>query len=229
MPHTEPIVLSLGGSIVVPESGIDTAFLIDFAKLIKNRIKHGQRFIIIVGGGNTARIYQRAARAVTSLADEDIDWLGIHSTRLNAHLLCAVFRNQAQHRVVKDPRRALVWNRPLLIAAGWKPGWSTDYVAVRLAKKYGARRVINLSNISLVYDKDPNKFADAKPLQITDWKSLRALVGNKWVPGMNVPFDPIAARAAEQFHMQVIVANGKDLSNLKNILSNKKFVGTIIS
>jgi len=224
-----PIVISLGGSIVVPKSGIDAAFLKRFAALIRTHIKKGERFILVVGGGNTARLYQQAARAVTKLADEDIDWLGIHSTRLNAHLMRTIFRNEAQHVVIKDPTRQHVWNRSILIAAGWKPGWSTDYVAVRLAKKYKARQVINLSNIKQAYDKDPAKFKDAKPLSTTDWNSFRKIVGNKWIPGMNAPFDPIASRFASQNKLQVIIADGKNLPNLKNILTGEKYIGTTIN
>ncbi len=223
-----PIVISLGGSIVVPKSGIDAAFLKRFATLIRSQIKLGERFILVVGGGNTARVYQQAARDVTKLADEDVDWLGIHSTRLNAHLMRTIFRNEAQHVVVKDPTRAHAWNRPILIAAGWKPGWSTDYVAIRLAKKYKAKYVINLSNIAQAYDKDPRKFKDAKSLTEIDWKSFCKIVGNKWIPGMNAPFDPIASRFASQSKLQVIIADGKNLDNLKKILKGEKYFGTTI-
>lgn len=223
-----PIVISLGGSIVVPKSGIDAAFLKRFATLIRSFVKSGERFILVVGGGNTARVYQQAARQVTKLANEDIDWLGIHSTRLNAHLMRAIFRVEAQHIVVKNPTRSHAWNRPMLIAAGWKPGWSTDYVAVRLAKKYGAKTVINLSNIAQAYDKDPGVHKDAKPLDKIDWKSFRKIVGNKWIPGMNAPFDPIASRFASQSKIRVIIADGKKLSNLKKILKGEKYFGTTI-
>ena len=51
-----------------------------------------------------------------------------------------------------------------MVAGGWMPGRSTDDDAVRLAKIYGAEMVINLSNIDYVYDKDPNKYKDAKKL-----------------------------------------------------------------
>lgn len=222
-------VLSLGGSILVPNGGVDLVFLKGFVRLIKTRIKAGDRFVIVVGGGSTARFYQRAAQAVGRLADEDVDWLGIHATRLNAHLLRSVFRDQALHRVIKDPREPLNWNKPLLIAAGWKPGWSTDYVAVRLAKRFVARRVINLSNVSVVYDKDPNVHADAKPINQIEWKEFCKIVGSKWIPGMNVPFDPIASKSASKWGLEAVIANGRDLKNLNKIFSGKKFVGTVIS
>lgn len=222
------VVLSVGGSIVVPKEGINVAFLKSFRSLIQRHVSRGHRFIIVVGGGATARTYQQAANTIVDLASEDVDWLGIHTTRLNGHLLRAVFRDVALHRVVKDPTRHVAWNRPVLIAAGWKPGWSTDYVAVRLARKFGAHTVYNLSNIDYVYDKDPNLHEDAKRQTRMTWSAFRKLVGNKWSPGANAPFDPIASRLAEQWKMRVVILNGTRLANLNACLLGTRCKGTVI-
>jgi uridylate kinase len=227
MPHP-PIVLSVGGSLVVPKTGIDVAFLKAFRLLIRKHVQRGRRFIIVVGGGVTARNYQQAARAIVPLAAEDMDWMGIHATRLNGHLLRTLFRDIALHRVVKDPTRPLVWNRPVLIAAGWKPGWSTDYVAVRLARKFGATTVINLTNTDGVYDKDPSLHEDARRVDRMDWHAFRRLVGNRWEPGANAPFDPIASRLAHKWRMTVAVMQGGVLRNVDAFLKGKKFTGTVI-
>ncbi|HWQ99812.1 MAG TPA: UMP kinase [Candidatus Methylomirabilis sp.] len=222
-------VLSVGGSLVAPKSGIDVGFLKKFRQLIRREAKKGSRFIIVVGGGNTARTYQRAASSLVRLAAEDVDWLGIHATRLNGHLLRTIFRDIAQHRVVKDPSRPVTWNRPVLIAAGWKPGWSTDYVAVRLARKFGATTVVNLTNTDGVYDRDPSLHEDAQRLDRMDWKSFRKLVGSRWEPGANAPFDPIASRLAANWKMTVIVMQGKSLKNVEAVFNGKRFRGTTIS
>ncbi|MFH1620985.1 MAG: UMP kinase [Patescibacteria group bacterium] len=226
--QTAPIVISVGGSIVVPKTGIDVAYLKKFKTLISQQVKTGRRFIIIVGGGYTAREYQGAASKIVKLTAEDLDWLGIHATRLNGHLLRTVFRDIALHRVVKDPTRPIKWSESVLIAAGWKPGWSTDYVAVRLAKKFGAERVINLTNIDAVYDKDPSRFDDAVAYDRIAWKDFRKIVGSKWIPGANAPFDPIASKLAHKWGLAVAIANGRDLNNVKNIIDCKKFKGTVI-
>ncbi|MFA5129763.1 MAG: UMP kinase [Patescibacteria group bacterium] len=221
------IVLSVGGSLVVPKNGIDVEYLRELRSFVYQHTKKGKRFIIVVGGGRTARQYQEAANALVPLADEDVDWLGIHATRLNGHLLRSLFRDIALHRVVKDPTRKVVWNKKVLIAAGWKPGWSTDYVAVKMAKKFGSKIVINLSNINAVYDRDPNIDPDAKKFARMTWKQFRAIVGHEWHPGANHPFDPVASRLADQARMTAIVA-GKDLKNVSNIIDGKKFKGTVI-
>jgi uridylate kinase len=224
-----PIVISIGGSIVVPKEGIDVPYLEAFRKVILTHIRQGSRFIIVVGGGHTARAYQQAANRIVHLASEDVDWLGIHATRLNGHLLRALFRDQAIHRVVKDPTRPLNWRASVLIAAGWKPGWSTDYIAVRLAQKFKATQIINLTNIDAVYDKDPSQHEDAEPYDALPWKEFRKLIPATWSPGANAPFDPIASRLAEKCGMSVVITRGTDLKNLQKILDGKKYKGTIIS
>lgn len=224
-----PIVISVGGSLVVPKTGIDVVFLKSFKKAIVSLSKKGFRFIIVVGGGMTARQYQTAARSVGKLTLDDVDWLGIHATRLNGHLMRTVLREVAHPIMMKDPTRSLQnWKESVLIAAGWKPGWSTDYVAVRLAKKVKAKLVINLSNINYVYTKDPNKFKDAKKIEQISWKDFCHLVGGTWDPGMNAPFDPIASKLARTSKITVIVVNGKNAKNLNNVIEGKKFVGTKI-
>ena len=115
-----------------------------------------------------------------------------------------------------------------MVAAGWRPGWSTDYVATILAERLGAKTLINLSNIKYVYDKDPNKFKSAKKFDKISWPAFRIIVGNKWDPGLNAPFDPIASQLAQKLGLKVIIAEGKNINNLAKILNNKKFIGTII-
>ncbi len=223
-----PIVISLGGSLVAPPSGIDTAFLKEFRDLMLKEIAAGRRFIFIVGGGSTARAYMRAANEIAPLESDDMDWLGIHATRINGHLLRTVFRDVAHPIMIKNPMHVVRWTKPVLVAAGWKPGWSTDYIAVRLAKRFHAQEVINLSNIERVYDQDPAKFPHAKPFDRLDWPTFRGLVGDTWSPGSNAPFDPVASKLAQRCHMKVIIARGTDLKNLKKILDGKKFVGTSV-
>lgn len=226
----ETVVISLGGSVMAP-SQIDADFLKGFKQLIGKFMGDGCRFAIICGGGKTAREYQNAARSVVQAVPEDLDWLGIHATRLNAHLLRTIFRETAYPRVVKNPneRITLKESERIVVAAGWKPGRSTDYIAVLLAKNLGARTVINITNTDFVYDKDPTKFHDAKPVQKISWKDFRKLIGvSKWSPGLNTPFDPVAAKTAEKMELKVAVI-GKDIVNLENFLAGKQFRGTVIS
>ncbi len=224
-----PIVISLGGSLVAPPEGIDATFLKAFRALLLEQITHDKRFILIVGGGETAREYMRAASEVDELTNDDKDWLGIHATRLNGHLLRAIFRKEAHPEMIKNPEHIIEWHTPILVAAGWRPGHSTDYVAVRMGLNYGATHVLNLSNVSQVYDKDPNKFNDATPLDALDWTEFQEIVGDAWSPGSRAPFDPIASKLAAEHSMKVTIADGKDIENLRNILETGTGIKTDIS
>jgi uridylate kinase len=222
-------IISLGGSLIVPD-GIDSNFLKKFKELIEKHTKES-RFIIICGGGKTARRYQEAASAVMQLAPEDKDWIGIHSTRLNGQLVKTLFKKIAYPKVIRDPTEKIKLKdkERVVIAAGWKPGASTDYDAVLLAKNFGVKALINLTNVDYVYDKNPKKYADARPVRAIAWKSFRKIVGSKWDPGANVPFDPVASKLAEKLKLKVIIANGKNLPNLDEILHGRRFIGTTVS
>lgn len=223
----ETVVISLGGSVLAP-SNIDTEFLAGFRKLILSFLKNN-RFVIICGGGKTAREYMSAASRVVKLTDDDLDWLGIHATRLNAQLLRNVFRDVAHKRVIKNPNERITAKESIIIAAGWKPGRSTDYIAVMLAKKLGAKTIVNITNTDYVYDMDPSKSPDAKPLKSISWKAFVKLMGAaKWSPGLNTPFDPVAARVARKQGLKVAII-GKSLENLSRFLNGNEFRGTLIS
>ena len=229
----EKIVISLGGSLIFTDQGIDTGFLSRFNRFIRKKLADNKnyQFFIITGGGKVARQYRDASKKVLgpTLTSDDLDWLGIHATRLNAHLIRTIFRDLADPAIIKDYGSLKKEKASVVIGAGWKPGWSTDYDAVFLCKKYKISTVINLSNIDRLYDRDPKKFSDAKPIDQITWKELKKFVDQKWQPGMNVPFDPIASKKAEELGLKVVLLKGSDLKNLNNYFKGERFVGTIIS
>jgi uridylate kinase len=223
------VVISLGGSLVVPDQ-INEKFLASFRKLIMVYIRKGYRFILIVGGGKTARRYQAAASHVAKISADDLDWLGIHSTRLNGHLMRTVFRDYAYPVIITNLKKInLRTAKPVIVGAGFEPGSSTDLRAVQLARAYRATTILNLSNIDWVYTKDPSKYKDAKKIKSIGWPAFRRMFGSKWNPGANVPFDPVAAKLAQQLHFKVIIINGLKLNNLQRVFTNKSFIGTTIA
>lgn len=228
----ETIILSLGGSLIVPHD-IDTPFLSAFNTFIRSQIvSKNRRFFIVCGGGYTARQYIEAGKVVigNGMTYEDQDWLGVHSTRLNAHLIRTIFRDIANPTIIEHYDEEYdVDDFAVVVCSGWKPGWSTDYDAVMVAKQYGSKTIINLSNIDKVHDKDPKKNPDAKPLDSITWDEFQKLVGENWVSGMNTPFDPIATKLARELSLKVIILNGKNISNLEAALDNKSFIGSTIS
>ncbi len=228
--HThETVVMSVGGSLIVPDA-IDTHFLTALKNLIEKQIIEGRRFIIIAGGGRTARRYQDAAATVAELDPEDLDWIGLHATRLNGHLLRTVFRDVAHPVMITNPDEILdvPKDTSLIIAAGYRPGASTDLRAVQIAVNVGATKVINLSNIDYVYSADPRKNPDAEKIEKTNWTDFIKLIPTEWNPGLSSPFDPVAARVAQKHNLEVTILNGLKMPELENYLEGRPFIGTRI-
>lgn len=230
-------VISLGGSIVAPDR-VDCRYLQRFVSLIEALLAEdgAERFIIVVGGGGPARAWQAAYREVSGALgavpdDGQADWIGIMATRLNAQLVKALFGRHCVDDVVTNPEAGTpegIFTGRVLLASGWKPGFSSDNDAVLLAKRFGASIVINLSNIKKVYTADPKTNPEAKPIDSISWADFRVLAGDVWTPGKNVPFDPVASRNAAEAGLNVICAAGGDMENLRQILKGGVYTGTLI-
>jgi len=223
-------VISLGGSLIVPGE-IDWEFVKSFKELIEEFIAEGKRFIIVTGGGRLARKYIEAGIKIDEIQNEDKDWLGIHATRLNAHFIRTIFRKYAHPTINKNPydlEGFLKAKEAILVAAGFKPGNSTDYIAVLIGKQFGAKKIVNLSNIDYVYDQDPRNNVDVKKIENISWVEFQKLVGEVWDPGANVPFDPVASKLAAEEKMEVAIINGRNIANLKKYFQGQKFIGTEI-
>lgn len=206
---------------------IDTSYLKKFVAWI-NRNLAKWRFIIVVGGGCTNTIYNKAAMELGMNDKENLDRIGVYATRLNAQLIRTLFDRKSEEELYCDPSKPVNFSKPIMFAAGYKSGWSTDYIAVMIAKKLRIGRIINLTNIDYVYDKDPAKFRNAKALPKISWVDFRKIVGSKWEPRLHAPFDPIASKLAQKNRISVAVVNGRNLKNLQKVLDGKGFIGTII-
>ena len=139
-----------------------------------------------------------------------------------------MFSDLCTDNIITDPTGHINFKGQVLVAAGWKPGFSTDNDAVILAERFLGKTIINLSNIAKVYTDDPKNNPDAKPLDTISWDEFKVLVGSTWVPGKNTPFDPVASKRASKLGMQVICADGRNIENTMAILNKKEFVGTVI-
>ena len=224
----ETIVISLGGSLIIPDN-LDVEFLKSFKQLILSEIEKGKRFAIVTGGGKLCRRYNEAALQISPLSNEELDWLGIYSTRLNAEFVRLIFgKSLTEDEIIMNPTLPINFTKKIIVGGGWEPGNSTDLDAVIIAKQIGARKVINLSNIDNVYDSDPKKNPNAKKIDKISWAEYRKLIPSEWTPGLNSPFDPVASKEAEESGLAVVIMNGKPIENLENCLAGKEFQGTVI-
>lgn len=227
------LVISLGGSILVPDTPATDLIAAYRDLLAEYCAVDGRRCIVIVGGGAPARRYQGAYRQLCKTGGTEPesaaqDWIGIMATRLNAELFRHALGTLCRDPVVTDPSADLSFSGQVLVGAGWKPGFSTDFDAVLLAERYKADTVVNLSNIDRVFTADPALDPEAQPLETVSWADFLAIVGSDWKPGSNLPFDPVATRRAAEAGLRVIAANGRNLENTRAILANRPFVGTSI-
>ena len=224
--------MSIGGSLIVPNGGINVDFLKKLSHFIREQLANNpnRQFFLVSGGGSISRHYRDAGRDVLGheLSPDDLDWLGIHVTKLNAHLIRTIFRDIAHPYVLKHYEIIRKVTEPVVVAAGWKPGWSTDFCATMVCEDYNIKTVLNLTNIDMVYDSDPKENKDAKPIRNINWENFRNIVGDKWIPGMNAPFDPVAAKKAQELGLKVVVLRGDNFDNLEKYFNGDKFVGTVI-
>src|SRR3989338_7249284 len=226
--NDETIIISLGGSLIVPDE-LNIDFLKNFKTLILSHIVKGKKFVIITGGGKINRRYNEAAKELTSPSNEDLDWIGIASLKLNAELLRVIFGEHAHSKVIEDLSNNFSFEKSIVIGSAYEPGKSSDWDAVTAAKTVGAKKIINLSNIDYVYDSDPQKNPNAKKIEQISWADYRAIIPAEWTSKLDSPFDPIASKMAEEEGIQIIIMNGKPIDNLAKYLNGEKFLGTIIS
>ncbi len=222
-----PVVISLGGSLIVPD-GIDTEFLSGFKKLVEAEVARGKSFVIVTGGGKVCRRYQAAGKEIAALSHTAIDWIGIYVLRLNAEFVRMLFGTLAHETVVIQPSELKKVTKPIALCGAEAPGHSTDFDAVEMAVQVEAKRIVNLSNIDFVYNKDPKRFADAVKIARISWTDFRKIIPEKWEPGLNSPFDPIAAARAQECGLEVAIMNGKPIAHLADYLAGQTFVGTVI-
>ena len=97
------------------------------------------------------------------------------------------------------------------------------------AKKLGAKKLVNLSNIDYVYTADPKKDPAATKIEKIDWQDFRELIPKEWDPGLSSPFDPVAAKEAQSLHLEVAILNGGNLDEFEKYLDGAAFAGTTIS
>ena len=232
-------VIALGGSLIVPhlsdDGGINVTFLKKFRSFLLKEARKGRRFILVIGGGRTARLYLKAATQVVRVSDRDLHWLGIETTKLNAYFLQIIFGDKAYANIINsDPSSSMMnslakTKKSIIIASGWTPGPSTDYIAVRLAQKFNAREVIIAGNTSYVFDKDPGKFKKAVRIRKLSWTEYQKIIPSTRKAGDSAPVDPLAARLARKIKLEAKIINGADFVNFKKAIDGKKFKGTLIS
>ena len=184
--------------------------------------------IIIAGGGNIARHY--IAHARSSGADEStLDELGIEISRLNAKLLIYALKGKAYSHpptTLQEVRHA-VDDGLIVVAGGLHPGQSTNGTAALIAEKINAEQFLNATDVDGVYDRDPNKFKNAKKFKRIELKNLRnMLVHEDSLAGGYDLMDIVALKIIERSKIKTRILKA-DLKTLEKAIKGVD-VGTEI-
>ena len=68
----------------------------------------------------------------------------------------------------------------------------------------------------------------AEKYETLTWQKFKGIVGETWSPGLNSPFDPIAAKKCHTLNIEVALLAGDDVKNVEAALRGEKFKGTIV-
>jgi uridylate kinase len=223
------IVFSIGGSIVAPEE-VDRGFVEKLASLLRD-VSAKNKIAVVVGGGRPARKKIEEARK-KGLNEAACDLIGIDISRLNAVEVSRAFGGWA----VKEPPKTIVEaaevfnSRRVLFMGGTEPGHSTDGVAAILAELVGADLIVNASNVDFVYDEDPKRNPNAKPLEkILASDLVKLVAGGSMKAGGYALVDLTAAKIIERSRIKTIFLNGRDLENMRAAVEGKTFKGTTVN
>jgi uridylate kinase len=212
-----PCVLKIGGSVALQNlKGISSV-----ATALKN-VPLG----IVVGGGKTAELYVTTGRSL-GLSEFALDLLGIRASRLNALLVAeALGASVAIPKSVEDAAERMCCQP--VVMGGTVPGHTTNAVAALLAEATGAR-LVNVTNVDGVYDKDPNKHSDAKKLSRMSHAQLTAMAAeeDKRTARGHFVFDLLAAKIIERSKIEAHVVPF-DATQIKSACLGKKHSGTVI-
>lgn len=222
------VVFKLGGSIFAPKK-IDTAFL---KKLVSKIFEFSQKneIAIVVGGGSLSREYDKLGRIFTQ--NEDLlDLIGIFAARLNAALLTAALGKNAAAEIPRNEKEFLRIAKKspgkIIVAGGFRPRQRTDAVAVEIAKAWHANLVIKGTDVPCVYDKDPKKYKNAKPIKNISYEELLR-IARESTQRANKPviMDLEGAKILRKNRIKLAVVSGSDLANLQKVFEGKEFRGT---
>ncbi len=214
------IVLSLGGSILA--KNLDPDSFLKYAEVLR-KISKKHTLLVVAGGGEAARSYIDAARAVG--ADEvTCDYIGIEITRLNARLLAAALGPDASPEIPTNYLEAAKAIRPgkVVVMGGVTPGQTTDAVAAILAEFLRADLLTIATSIDGVYSADPNCDPSAvKYDRISPGELINIVMSIEMKAGSKSPVDPVAAKIIERCKLDALVMDARNPDTLGQILDRE--------
>ncbi len=240
----ETNIVAYGGSIIMPGETYDEGSLLELLDIIRDNNK--SRFVFIIGGGKLCRNINLSAskhidKAIgdeSELCDYAYDELGIACTKINAEyarrwLSSRLGDETVYGKIIYDPYSMPDTDKRVIIASGYRPGVTTDYDMMRMAKTFQASRAFKISNFPILLDVEPTKFEKEKldsyeKIPLITWEGLVELLGPKHIPGGNYPMDPKGAAlglemSEENKEFSLFIGCREEF---RNMLEDGEFYGT---
>lgn len=223
------IVLSLGGSLIIPED-INLKVLKEFKKVIlKNSNKF--KFIVVCGGGSIARKYISALQEI-KCDETKQSYIGIACTRTNARFMSYFFgqdREQGIPHTTKTLEEEIKKSKVVFCGAlEYKPKQTSDSTAAQIANHFNTI-FINLTNVQGLHDKNPLEHKDAKFIPKISWEDFDKMANKKaFKPGQHFVLDQSASKIILKHKIPTYIL-GQNMSQLDRLLNNKEYKGTLIS
>ncbi|MSN96491.1 UMP kinase [Campylobacter sp. FMV-PI01] len=221
------VLVKFSGEALAGENGfgIDSKILKFIANEIKSLVEQGNEIGIVIGGGNIVRGVSAAAGGIIKRTSGD--HMGMLATVINAiamrEALESVGINVRVQSAIKmeaicetfiigRSKRHLSKKRVVIFAAGTgNPFFTTDTAATLRAIEIESDMIIKATKVDGIYDKDPNKFSDAKLLNLLTYEE--ALKDDIKV------MDDTAIALAKDNSLPIVVCNMFKSGNLLKILS----------
>lgn len=223
------IVISLGGSLIIPDK-INYSFLHKFKSTLR-KFYRTHKFVIVCGGGEIARKY------ISNLSKEhkskyEVSQAGIRATRMNALFMTQFFGKDANSKLprdMKEVKNELTKNNIVFCGAlRYVPNSTSDCTAAKLAHFLKAT-FVNMTNIKGLYSSNPLINKKAKFIAYESWKDFEKRALNiPYHSGQHFVLDQNASTIIRKYKITTYII-GEKLTNLENIIKGRKFIGTTIS
>lgn len=223
----EVVVISLGGSLIIPEK-INFKFLDEFKKTITKHQKK-YRFVIVCGGGVIARKYISALKK-EGKSTKELNKAGIRATRMNAKFMTQFFGKKANQTLplnMKQVEASLKKNNIVICGAlRHSKDSTTDSTAATVAKHFKTV-FINMTNVKGLFTDNPKTNKKAKFISEISWKKFNDMASKlKHKPGQHFVLDKNAARLIKKHKTPTYILGSNRALN--QLLSKKPFTGTVI-
>ena len=192
----------------------------------------GDTWVIVVGGGDIARTYVKAAREL-GVDEATCDSIAVAVTRVNAYVLSSMLHDIAVQKIpttVEELKTlASTSNGKIVVTGGMQPGQSTTAVSALAASVIKAERIIIATDVNGIYTEDPKKNPNAELLPKINYQQLEELLYKIPQKAGEYPIiDTVGLTMIKRTKIPIYYVNGHDQKTLKQAIQGIN-AGTIVT